>query len=87
MPTYISCLAEEYRRLHWAALVTAPRPLCYLSQSTPTLFVGIPDGRRVTAVQVRWPDGTRSEHLDGLESHAVEIRKPNSPHPGGEGDS
>ncbi|MCP4188992.1 MAG: RNA-binding protein [Planctomycetaceae bacterium] len=34
----------------------------YLSQSTPDLFFGIPSGKQIKRITVRWPDGTQSEH-------------------------
>jgi hypothetical protein len=35
----------------------------YLSQSSATLFFGVPNGSRAEGVEVRWPDGRVTEHV------------------------
>jgi hypothetical protein len=48
----------------------------YLSQSSPELAVGLPSGRQVVAVDVRWPDGKTTTIEPAAGSRSVTIDQP-----------
>jgi hypothetical protein len=45
----------------------------YLSQQPATLYFGLGRDGRVTAVEVRWPDGTASRYVPQRNELATEI--------------
>ncbi|MFO1498517.1 MAG: FG-GAP-like repeat-containing protein [Verrucomicrobiota bacterium] len=51
----------------------------YLSQSTATLFFGLDVSKRVTEINIRWPDGTRTSETSPLRRYSIIIAQNESP--------
>jgi hypothetical protein len=47
----------------------------YLSQSSPSEVVAVPQGDAIDAVEVTWPDGTTSTHKNGGWNAVVQLRQ------------
>ena len=48
----------------------------YLSQSPPALSFGVPEGKKVSEVRVRWPDGSESIHENQAMRHSYLLKQP-----------
>lgn len=46
----------------------------YLSQSTADLFFGLAKGEEVQVIEVRWPDGTSAQFVEGFEGDTVTLK-------------